>query len=170
MSGILRVDTIRNSANTVNLQTTYLQRRLVQRYTRWFQGGLWNPGNNYREIPGSLMNVTPLYDNSILTYTYMCPLGHRQNAHSITHWTFVAAGQEYARHSRSVDHQESGAINRWEVPSWGKGRSGTMGYFVRQYGDGTHSVHYNGRRYIDGSDSSRGVPSFVQVEEYVPAP
>jgi hypothetical protein len=45
-----------------------------------------------------------------------------------------------------------------------------MGYFVRQYSDSNHSVHYNGRRYINGSDSSRGVPSFVQVEEYVPAP
>ena len=169
MSGILTVDTIRNVDNTINLQTSYLQRRLVQRTTRWFKGGLWNPGNEYKEIPGSLMNITPIYDNSFLTYTFMCPLGHRQNAHSITHWVFVAGGQEYARHSRSVDHQESGAIHRWEVASWGKGRSGTMGYYTRQYGDGTHSVHYNGRRYIDGSDSSRGVPSFVQVEEYLPA-
>lgn len=170
MSGILNVDNIRNVAGTVNLQTGFLRRRIVQRYTRWFKGALWNPGNTYYEIPGSVMNVTPLYDDSILVYTFMCPLGHRQNAHSITHWVFVANGTEYARHSVSVDHQESGHIRRWEVPSWGKGRSGSMGYFARQYGDGTHSVHFNGRRYIDGSDSSRGVPSFVQVEEYVPAP
>ena len=170
MAGILTVDTIRNVDNSVNLQTSYLQRRLVQRTTRWFKGGLWNPGNNYREIPGSLINITPTYDNSILVYTYMCPLGHRGAAHSITHWVFVSNGQEYARHSRSVDHQESGAIHRWEVPSWGKGRSGSMGYYTRQYVDSNHSVHYNGRRYINGSDSSRGVPSFVQVEEYVPAP
>jgi hypothetical protein len=169
MSGILTVDTIRNVDNTINLQTSYLQRRLVQRTTRWFKGGLWNPGNEFKEIPGSLMNITPMYDTSFLTYTFMCPLGHRGAAHSITHWIFVAGGQEYARHSRSVDHQESGSIHRWEVASWGKGRSGTMGYYTRQYADSNHSVHYNGRRYIDGSDSSRGVPSFVQVEEYLPA-
>lgn len=170
MSGILKVDTIRNTANSVNLQTTYLQRRVVQRTTRWFKGGLWNPSNQYREIPGSMINITPLYDNSYLTYTCMIPLGHRGAAHSITHWIFYAAGNEYARHSRSVDHQESGAIHRWEVASWGAGRSGTMGYLVRQYADSNHSVHFNGRRYIDGSDSSRGVPSFIQVEEYLPAP
>jgi hypothetical protein len=169
MSGILTVDTIRNVDNNINLQTSYLQRRMVQRTTRWFKGGLWNPGNEFKEIPGSLMNITPMYDNSFLTYTFMCPLGHRGAAHSITHWIFVAGGQEYARHNRSVDHQESGSIHRWEVASWGKGRSGTMGYYTRQYADSNHSVHYNGRRYIDGSDSSRGVPSFVQVEEYLPA-
>jgi len=170
MSGILRVDSIRNPANSVGFPVTYLNRRLVQRSTQWFKGGLWNPGNQYREIPGCMMNITPLYDNSFLTYTCMIPLGHRQNAHSITHWIFYANGNEYARHSRSVDHQESGSIHRWEDPSWGKGRAGTMGYLVRQYGDGTHSVHYNGRRYIDGADSSRGVPNFVSVEEYLPAP
>lgn len=169
MAGILKVDTIRNVNNTVSLTPANLQRRLVQRTTRWFKGGLWNPGNNYREIPGSLINITPLYDNSYLTYSYMCPLGHRGAAHSITHWIFVAYGQEYARHNRSVDHQESGQTLRWEVPSWGAGRAGTMGYFTRQYADSNHSVHFNGRRYIDGSDSSRAVPSWVSVEEYLPA-
>jgi len=169
MTGILSVDTIRNEANTVNLSTAYLNRRLIQRTFRWFKGGLWNPGNTYYEIPGSWLSITPVYSNSFLTYTYMCPLGHRQNAHSITHWIFMANGQEYARHSRSVDHQESGAIHRWEVPSWGAGKTGAMGYITRQYGDGTHSVHYNGRRYVDGADSSRGVPSCVSVEEYTAA-
>jgi hypothetical protein len=170
MTGILRVDTIRNTANTVNLPTVYLKRRIVQRTTRWFNGGLWNPGNNYKEVPGCMLSITPTYDDSILVYTCMVPLGHRGAAHSITHWIFYAGGNEYARHSRSIDHQESGAIHRWEVASWGKGRTGAMGYMTRQYSDSNHSVHYNGRRYIDGSDSSRGVPSWCSVEEYVQAP
>lgn len=170
MASILRVDNIRNNANTVNLPISYLQRRLVQRTTRWFKGGLWNPGNTYYEIPGSFINITPLYDNSFLVYTYMCPLGHRGVAHSISHWIFIANGQEYFRHSRSADHNEAGHIHRWEIASWGKGKSSSMGYITRQYSDSTHSVHFNGRRYIDGIDSSRGVPSYVSVEEFVPAP
>ena len=169
MSGILKVDTIRNTAGTVVVPTTAFNRRVVQRVTRWFKGGLWNPGNNYREVPGSFIDISPLYSNSYLVYTWMCPLGHRGAAHSITHWIFYAGGNEYARHSRSVDHQESGTIHRWEVASWGAGRSGSMGYLTRQYSDSNHSVHYNGQRYQNGSDSSRGVPSYVSVEEYLPA-
>lgn len=171
MTGILTVDTLRNSANTVSITPRSLQRRIIQRTTRRFFGGTWTPGTNYREIPGSLINITPMYSNSLLTYTYMCPICQKgTNAHSISHWIFVANGQEYARHSRSVDHQESGAIIRWEIPSWGAGRSSTMGYFTRQYVDATHAVHFNSRRYIDGSDSTRSIPSWVSVEEYVPAP
>jgi hypothetical protein len=166
MTSKIQVSEIKDPQGLVSIRPEYLVRRLVQRVTRWFFGGLWNPGNNYHEIPGSQISVTPMYDNSILVYTYMCPLGHRGAAHSITHWIFMANGQEYARHNRSVDHQESGAILRWEVPSWGAGRTGTMGYFTRQYTDSNHSVHFNGRRYIDGIDSSRSVPSHVTVEEY----
>lgn len=169
MSSILITDTIKNSANTVVLQTPQLQRRSIQRVTRWFKGGLWNPGNTWYEIPGSMINITPFYDNSLILYSYMCPIGHVWNAHSITHWMFMVNGKEYGRHNRSIDHQESGNIMRWEVPSWGKGVAGNMGYMGRQYGSGTHGVHFNGRRYIDGSDSSRGIPSFVSIEEYLPA-
>lgn len=169
MSSTIITDNIRNTSGTVQLPTPYLKRRMVQRVTRWFKGGLWNPGNTWYEVPGSLINITPFYDNSLITYSYMCPLGHVWNAHSITHWLFFVNGDEYARHNRSIDHQESGHIMKWEVPSWGKGRSGTMGYFTRQYASGSHGVHFNGRRYFDGSDSSRGIPSFVSVEEYLPA-
>jgi hypothetical protein len=169
MSGILKVDQIRNNDQSVRIFTEQLTRRLIQRTTRWFRGGLWNPGNNYYEIPGSFINITPLYDNSFIRYTYMCPLGHRGAAHSITHWIFMANGQEYARHSRSMDHQEEGAIHQWEVPSWGKGKSGSLGYLTRQYADSNHSVHFNGRRYTAGADSSRGEAAWVSVEEYVPA-
>lgn len=142
--------------------------RTAQRITRKFPGGLYNPGNVYREIPGATINITPFYDNSTFVYTLMCPLGHRGAAHSISHWIFIVNGVEYGRHNRSVDHQESGTYQTWYVPSWGKGRSGSLGYLVRQYSDGNHSVHFNGRRYIDGSDSSRGVPNFVTVEEQMP--
>jgi hypothetical protein len=169
MTGTLLVNTIRNTANSVNLSTTNFNRRLIQRTFRWFKGGLWNPGNTYYEVPGSWLSITPVYSNSFLTYTWMCPLGHRGAAHSITHWIFMANGQEYARHSVSIDHQEQGAIRRWEVPSWGAGKAGGMGYITRQYADSNHSVHWNGRRYVDGSDSSRGVPSWVSVEEYTAA-
>ena len=74
MASTLIVDTIRNGANSVNIQTTYLQRRLVQRVNRWFRGGVWNPGNTYYEIPGSFLNITPMYDNSYLLYSYRCGL------------------------------------------------------------------------------------------------
>lgn len=171
MAGVLIVDTIRNEANSISLPIPYLQRRIIQRTTRWFKGGLWNPGNTYYEIPGSYINITPMYDNSYITYTYMSPTGHRgAYAHAISHWIFMVNGGEYARHSRSVDHQESGHIHRWEIPSWGKGRSGSLGYVSRQYNDGNHCIHYNGRRYVDGSDSSRAVPAYISVEEYLPAP
>lgn len=171
MSGILTVGTLRNTANTVSISPRYLQRRLIQRTTLWFKGGIWSPGTNYREIPGSLISITPMYSNSLLTYTCMTPICQKGTAaHSISHWVFVANGQEYARHSRSVDHQESGQIMRWEIPSWGAGRSSTMGYFMRVYVDATHSIYANARRYIDGTDSTRAVPSWVSVEEYLPAP
>jgi len=169
MAGTIRVDTLGNESGSLLIPTSALVRRVVQRTTRWFKGGLWNPGNNYYEIPGSFINITPLYDNSFITYTYMCPLGHRGAAHSITHWIFMSNGTEYARHNRSVDHQESGACHRWEVPSWGKGQSGSMGYITRQYTDSNHSVWYNGRRYFNGIDSTRSVPSYVTVEECVPS-
>lgn len=169
MTGTLLVNTIRNTANTVNLSTTYFNRRLTQRTTRWFKGGLWNPGNTYYEVPGSWLSITPLYSNSYLIYTWMCPLGHRGAAHSISHWIFYANGQEFARHSSSGDHNESGIIRRWEVPSWGAGRTGAMGYTTRQYADSNHSVHFNGRRFIDGADSSRGINSWVSVEEWTSA-
>jgi hypothetical protein len=169
MSSEIIVNTIRNTANTVNLQTPYLSRRLIQRTNRWFRGGVWNPGNTYYEVPGSVIAITPFYDNSFIMYSYMCPLGHVWAAHSISHWIFNVNGREFARHNRSVDHQESGHIIKWEVPSWGKGVSGNMGYFTRQYSSGNHGVHFNARRYIDGSDSTRSVPSFISVEEYLPA-
>lgn len=177
MTATLIVDTIRNSANTVNLQTTYLRRRLVQRIYKRFIGtgfdgtyGMWNPGNEYRPIPGNTLVITPVYSDSILVYTCNGPMGHRGgSSHSITHWKFYAGGQEYARHSKSGTHFGCASTMRWEVPSWGAGRAGAMGYIVRQYGDGTHCTHFNGRRWIDGSDSNRAVPSYVMVEEYVPA-
>jgi hypothetical protein len=169
MAGILITDLIRNPSNTTSIPVQYFQRRIIQRTTRWFKGGLWNPGNNYYEIPGSFINITPLYSNSIISYSYMCPLGHRGAAHSITHWIFLAGGTEFARHCRSVDHQESGAIHRWEVPSPGAGRSISLGYITRQYSDSNHSVHFNGRRYLNGGQADQGVPSSVTVEEYFPA-
>lgn len=169
MASTLRVNTINNSTGAGGFNVWAAQRRVVQRVSRWFRGGLWNPGNNYREIPGSFLSITPIYNESYLIYTYMCPLGHRGSAHSISHWIFNADGKEYARHNRTVDHQESGAILRWEVKSWGAGRTGSMGYYTRQYADSNHSVHFNGRRYIDGSDSSRSVPSHVTIEEIFPA-
>jgi hypothetical protein len=170
MTATLIVNNIANSTGTVNLSTTYFKRRLVQRIYKRFFGGLWNTGNEYRPIPGNSLSITPVYSDSILVYTCNAPVGHRQNAHSITHWKFMAGGQEFARHSKSGQHLGAGHVHRWEVPSWGAGRAGMMGYQVRQYGDGTHSLHFNGRRWIDGSSSPRGVPSYVMVEEYVIAP
>lgn len=169
MTATLKVNNIRNVSGTVSMPTSYLHRRLVQRVTRWFRGGVWNPGNNYREVPGSFITITPRYSNSYIVYTWMCPLGHRGAAHSISHWIFFANGQEYARHSRSVDHQESGAIHRWEVPSWGAGKTSSLGYYTRQYSDSNHSIHFNGQRYRDGGQVDDGVPSWVSVEEYLPA-
>ena len=178
MTATLIVDRIVNSTGTVDLQTTYLRRRLVQRVYQRFHGGgnpeqggggLWNPGNEYRPIPGNSLSITPVYSNSILVYTCNAPVGHRGSSHSISHWKFYAGGVEYARHSKSGTHMGHGHIHRWEVPSWGAGRAGMMGYQVRQYSDSNHSTHFNGRRWIDGSDSSRSVPSYVMVEEYLPA-
>lgn len=169
MTGTLIVDTVRNTANSVSLSTTNFNRRLLQRTFRWFRGGMWTPSNTWYEVPGSWLSITPIYSNSFLTYTWMCPLGHRGAAHSISHWIFMADGKEYARHTVSIDHQEQGAIRRWEVPSWGAGRSASMGYITRQYAESNHSVHFNARRYIDGSDSNRSVPSWVSVEEYTAA-
>jgi len=179
MTSTLIVDTIRNAAGTVVLPVTYLRRRLVQRIYRRYHsggnptetgGGLWNTGNEYRPIPGNTLSITPMYDNSILVYTCNGPMGHRGgSSHSITHWKFYAGGQEYARHSKAGTHLGCAHTHRWEVPSWGAGRAGSMGYQVRQYGDGTHCTHFNGRRWLDGNDTSRSVPSYVMVEEYVPA-
>jgi len=170
MTATLIVDRITNSAGTIDLQTTYLRRRLIQRIYKRFFGGMWNPGNEWRPLPGNSLSITPTYDNSILIYTCNAPMGHRGgSSHSITHWKFYAAGVEYARHSKSGTHLSCAHTMRWEVPSWGAGRAGSMGYQVRQYGDGTHCTHFNGRRWIDGSDSSRAVPSYVMVEEYLPA-
>lgn len=168
MPSIVYTNNLQTESANLNIPFYGLTSRTAQRITYRFPGGYHNMGNNYRQIPGSNINITPFYDNSTLVYTLMCPLGHRGAAHSITHWIFMVNGTEYARHNRSVDHQESGTYQTWAVPSWGKGRSGTMGYIARQYGDGTHSVHFNARRYIDGSDSTRGVPNFVTVEEVLP--
>lgn len=168
MSQTLLVDTIRNSANTVNFSTQHLRRRLVQRINKRFFGGMWNTGNEYRPVPGNGLSITPFYDDSIIVYTCMLPHGHRgASAHSITHYKFYVRGNEYARHCKSGDHYANGHIHRWEVPSWGAGSAGMLGYHVRQYGDGTHCTHFNARRWIDGSDSSRAVPSYVMLEEYV---
>ena len=180
MTAILRVNTITNSTASVSLATTYFKRRLVQRIYKRFHGGgnpietgggMWNPGNEYRPIPGNSLSITPIYSDSILVYTCNAPMGHRGgSAHSITHWKFYAGGQEYARHSKAGTHLSCAHVNRWEVPSWGAGRAGMMGYQVRQYGDGSHCTHFNARRWLDGSDTSRSVPSYVMVEEYVTAP
>jgi hypothetical protein len=179
MTATLRVNTIANSTASVSIATTYFQRRLVQRIYKRFHGGgnpteggngLWNPGNEYRPIPGNSLSITPLYSNSILVYSCNSPQGHRQNSHSISHWKFYAGGVEYVRHTQAGTHLSCAHVHRWEVPSWGAGRAGMMGYQVRQYGDGTHSTHFNGRRWLDGNDTSRTVPSYVMVEEYVTAP
>lgn len=165
MASIIYTNNLQTESANLTIPMYSLVGRVAQRVTRKFPGGLFNPGNVYREIPGSMINFTPMYDNSWIVYTLMCPLGHRGAAHSISHWIFQVNGQEFGRHNRSVDHQESGTYQTWYVFSWGKGRAGTLGYLARQYSDGNHSVHFNGRRYIDGVDSSRGVPSLVTVEE-----
>ena len=169
MVSILKVDALYNTAGNAGGNIRSYQRRVIQRVTRWWTGGIWNPGNNYYEIPGSMISITPLYSQSYLVYTYMCPLGHRGAAHSITHWILMVDGKEYARHSRSVDHQESGSIQKWEVPSWGAGRSSSIGYVARQYSDSDHSVHFNGRRYKDGTQTDSGVAAQVTVEEVYPS-
>lgn len=169
MAGTLIVDNIRNSAGTVNMPVTYFKRRLVQRFTKRFQGGLWNPSNTYWEIPGSFINITPMYENSYLTYSFSGPLGHINgwSAHCITHWIFYAAGVEQCRFSRSVDHIEQNCIFKWEIASPGAGRSTSMGIYARQYSNGSHGAHFNARRYRDGGNNQEPVGSFISVEEYV---
>lgn len=168
MAGILQVNTITDSNSLVSIPVSQLQRRLVQRTTRWFKGGVWNPGNTYYEIPGSYITVTPMYDNSTLVYSAMIPVCWKGSAaHSISHWVFMANGKEYARFSKSCDHIETGHVHKWEIPSWGKGRAGGLGYISRQYADGSHCIHYNARRYWNGGESIAGVPSWVSVEEYL---
>ena len=168
MASIVYTNNLLMENSALNVPMAGLVSRTVQRITSRFPGGLHNPSNQYREIPGSMLNITPFYDNSTIVYTLMCALGHRGAAHSISHWIFMVNGVEFARHNRSVDHQESGTYQTWSVPSWGKGRSGTIGYLARQYNDSTHSVHFNGRRYFNGIDSSRAVANFVSVEEQMP--
>lgn len=170
MSGTLVVDNIRNSANTVNFPVSYFKRRLVQKLTRRYPGGAWNPSNTYWEIPGSFLGITPQYDNSYIIYTYSGPLSHINgwSAHCITHWIFYAYGNEQCRFSRSVDHIENNAIFRWQIPSEGAGKACNAGFYARQYSNGNHGAHFNARRYRDGSNvSGELVGAYISMEEYV---
>lgn len=171
MTGILSVDTIENNAGDFSIPTSYLQYRLVQRTTRFFfNNALWNPGNAYYEIPGSWISITPMHSNSVIKYSWMCCMSQfGRSAHSITHLKFYCNGQEIMRHSRGGTHQEHGNIVKWNLDSQGAGKSMRMGFVARQYNNSrnTHVAHFNGRRYIDGSDSSRNVPIYVSVEEVI---
>jgi hypothetical protein len=166
MAGILKVDNIRNSANTVNMPTTYFKRRTLQRWSKWFKGGLWNPSNTYWEIPGSWINLTPMSDTSRITYSFNAPVGHVWNSHSISHWIFYAYGLEQCRFSKSCTHLETAALFQWEVLSQGAGKSLSMGFYARQYNNGNHGVHFNARRYRDGSNVNEPVGCYVSCEEY----
>lgn len=167
MSLTIKVDEIENPGG-VNLPVETLKRRMVQRFTRTFKGGIWNPGNTYYEIPGSFINITPLYDDSVLVYTYSGAVSwiNGWNNHSISHWRFYVNGQEYARHNKSTDWIEENAIVKWEVPSWGAGASGSMGYYARQYNNGNHGVHFNARHYRDRSRVQEPVNVYISVEEF----
>jgi len=167
MASELKVDTIRNQGNTVNIPVSSLKRRITQRITRNYKPiGIWNPGNSYYPMPGSFLSITPMYDDSYLVYSYTCPVGHVWNAHSISHWILMANGTEYLRFCKSNHHIENAHISKWEIPSWGAGQTGNIGFMTRNYSSGNHGVHFNGRRYIDGSDSSRSVDVFISLEEY----
>ncbi len=167
MSGRLIVDTIRNSSNSINLSSAYFSRRVLQRTVRKYENGLWNPGNTYYEIPGTWLNITPFSNSSYISYRLTTAASQRGNyAHAISHWIFMCNGREWARHCTSNDHVETGHSFKFEIPSWGAGRTGNMGFVGRQYGDGNHCIHFHGSRYRDGSDYSPPSPAQVIVEEY----
>lgn len=170
MSEPLTVRELESSDGSINIQTTSLKSRLVQRFTRTFKGGTWNPANTYYEIPGSFINITPLYDNSIIIYTYtgaVAWINAWTSNHAISHWRFYVNGKEHARHNKSARYIEENSVVKWEVPSWGAGRSGSMGYYARQYNNGNNGVYFNGRNYKDGGRSIEPVSVFISIEEIV---
>lgn len=174
MASQLFVDTIRTNSSSTSLTINQLQRRTLQRIQQRTQWGAYNPQNEWRPLPGSYITITPKRINSVIDYMFDCALGWRGgNAHSISHWRFYVNNVEYHRHSESNDHQEHGHNLKWQIPVSDFGNQLqpiTMGYWVRQYNDGPHCVHFNARHYWDGGGNTFYVPVLVRAEEYLPSP
>jgi hypothetical protein len=86
----------------------------------------------------------------------------------ITHWIFYRDHIEYGRHSRSGHHVENAFAQEWDVPSWGAGQYGRLGYKFRAYSEGNHNAHLYYTRYWDGGGNSLEIQGQVIVEEYIP--
>lgn len=166
MAGILRVDSLQNEAANITIPVTYLPGRLLQRKRSFYYNGSWNPGNTYYPLPGSWIDFTPMDDDSIIKYTFIHGTGHRgRNSFNIFHYKFYVNGGEYARHTESNNHQESGHAKTYEVQSWGKGIQGNMGFASRQYSDNNHCTHFHRTNYWNGGGSDTDMPAQVIVEE-----
>lgn len=145
---------------------TELGYRVVKQARATYDGGQWNPDNNYNWVPGMFNDYTPLLANSRIRMTCMIPFAGNVAAHAISHWIFYANGVEQGRHGVSGEHYEDQRTYAWDVASWGTS-SGRIGYQMRAYANDNHEVRPFTTRYWDGVGSTQVCRGQYVIEEYI---
>jgi len=168
MTAELAVDNIYNAAGSTVAYTSYMQRRVVQRVSYVHRLGYWYPDNNYYWLPGGYLDFTPIRNDTRLRWSLNCPMIWYGSAHNITHHIFYRDEIEYGRHSRSGHHTENANTQTWDIPTWGAGQVGRVGYRIRSYAQGNHSGHFWFTHYWDGGQVNWSTPGQIICEEYFP--
>lgn len=170
MTGILNIDTIQNEAGTVSLNTSYFQRRLIQRISYTHRIGWWRANNTYYWVPGANVNFRPIRGDSRIKVTFNIPTRqYGSSQHSITHWIFYKDEIEYGRHSRAGHHVENAFSQEWDIPSWGGMQYARIGYKVRSYSEAANNAHLYYTQYWDGAGADHNIQGLMIVEEYTSA-
>lgn len=165
MAATLTTKALSNRLGTVTIPLAELSSRVIQRYEAEYTAGEWNPDNSYNWIPGSFVDFTPLRSDSMISYIWRAPTAFFSSTHGISHWKFYVAGSIYSMHSTSSAHQEDGSTYIWEVPSWGAGVSGRVGYQMRAYSNNSHEIRVYSTNYWNGSASRQTANGQLIVEE-----
>lgn len=170
MTGILNIDTLQNEAGTVSLNTSYFQRRIIQRVSYTHRIGWWRPNNTYYWVPGANVNFRPLRGDSRVKVTFNVPTRqYGTQQHTISHWIFYRDEIEFGRHSRSGHHVENAFSQEWDLASWGEMQYARIGYKIRAYTEATHNVHLYYTQYWDGASVAHDIQGQMIVEEYTSA-
>lgn len=169
MTGILTVNTLQNEAGNVSINTSHLQRRILQRVSYVHRVGWWRGNDTYYWVPGAYVDFRPIRSNSRVRLTFSIPTRQYGSQHMIMHWMFYRDEVYYGRHCRGGHHVENAFAMEWDIASWGEMQYARVGYKCRSYVEGNHNAHLYLTQYWDGGSASNDIQGQVIVEEYIPA-
>lgn len=168
MTSQINITNLTNVSGSTAIEVKDFAHRIIQRVSYTHRNG-WIRGNNtYYWMPGGYADFRPLRSDSRIRSTWNIPTRTYGSAHMIMHYVFYRDDIEYGRYTRGGHHVENPFSQEWDIPSWGAGQVGRMGYKYRSYAEGNHNAHLFLSEYWDGGGASYNLRGQYTILEYMP--